>query len=232
MLVLGVVAVGVVGVGGVRHVGRQAGRAGQRPVQAPRGRRPGRAPSARAALGSIDDAAPRSDVEPTSSWSNRQTTRHGPARPAPPATSARASTAAQHDARLSSRAEPISSSSRPTSAPGRQVVEHQVPAEDVVGVDAELVGHEPGEPGGAGGGAPRLRRRLEAPEGGEVLLGVDEQPLVFTSRSRWMASWGMAHTGRSMRSRRTAAPLPLRRTATRPDSPRSRSSQLLSSTPP
>ncbi len=57
-------------------------------------------------------------------------------------------------------------------------------------------------------------------------------PLLLTSRSRWMASWGMAHTGRSTRRSRTMAPVPLRRTATRPDRPRSRFIQLVRSTPP
>jgi hypothetical protein len=183
-------------------------------------------------VGSSDDAAPRSDVEPTSSWSNMHTIGTAPS-PALAATSVSASTAAQHEARLSSRAEPTSSSSRPTTAPGaRSWSMRSHPRTSVASTPSSWATNPTSPPvpvpapgvAPAGGSMPQIGVRW--------CWASTSRPAVFTSRSRWMASWGMAHTGRSTRRRRTKAPVPLRRTATRPDRPRSRFIQLVRRTPP
>ena len=55
--------------------------------------------------------------------------------------------------------------------------------------------------------------------------------MAVISRSRWIASCGTRQIGRSTRSRRSSGPVAPRR-ATRPDSPRSRSSHEFRSAPP
>ena len=149
--------------------------------------------------------------------------RDGPRRAG--AVPASASTAAQHEARLSSRADPSSSSSRPTRAPGSRSWSMRSQPRTSSAVTPSSLATKPANP-------PPSSTVATPHSGVRWCWASTTRPLVVTSRSRWMASWGMAHTGPVDPQQPHRAPVPLRRTATRPDRPRSRSSQLLSSTPP
>ena len=222
----GLVALGVVRVGGVGHVGRRRRPSRRGPGGGRRGRRRGPATSRSSTVAQAARRRRRWPTSlPTSSWSNRQTT----------GTSAgagagwrrdSAATAAQHEQRLSSRARASSSLVDAQDAPGREVVDHDVPRQDVVGGSTpSSLGQE------ARRSRPRRARR--APQtGARCCWGLSIRPSVVDSRSRWMASCGTRSSGRSTRSRRISGRRRRPRTATRPERPRSRSSQELSSAPP
>ena len=170
-------------------------------------------------VSSSELAAPRFVVLPISSWSNSTITRI--ASTSVSAVDEIACTAAQHDARLSSRGAEMSASSRPINAPGCDIVEHDVPEQDVMRPRRRARTRE------SGGRRPAPRSPVPH-TGTRCCCGLSTSPLLFTSRSRWMASCGMRATGRSMLTSSSRPP----RSATRPAMPRSRSSQELKSAPP
>ncbi len=159
------VALGVVRVDGVGHVGREARRRGEgavaivapaaagddEAVQHRLEQRPGRA---RGALG-----ADLLVVEEAGDGGLRRARR---------GCSTSAVTAAQDEQRLSSRADAMSSCSSAEERRRREVVQHQVPGRDVGRVEPGRGGHELDE-------GP-LRRRAEPPHRRQVHLLVEEQP--------------------------------------------------------
>ncbi len=119
--------------------------------------------------GSRLESAPRSEDEPISSWSNSTSsgTWVGSAPSAVAAT--RASTPAHDEHRLSSRGALTSSSDDAGQRAGREVVGHEVPAHDGSRVDTEWLATSSAKAPGVGITQP--------PDGAEVLLGVEGEPV-------------------------------------------------------
>ena len=176
----------------------------RRPGAGRRGRRRGPATARSSTWASRAPSAPVAEVEPTSSWSNRQTHRDGrrrrrrrgrrPARRA--ARRGRPSTSS----RLSSRADETSSWRRPSRAPGVRSWTMRVP-----GDDGRRRRRRPRR--------PRTRRRRRprpgpTPHTGvRCCCGLSLRPWPLTSRSRWMASCGMRRSGPSQaKSRSSSSP--------------------------
>ena len=182
--------------------------------------------------GSSVDMAPRSDWLPTSSWSNRTRTgigvRRGPSPTWP------------RDIAVIASAASITPAPRRSSSPGCPGA-------------ARRSGRGPGRSGGDGcrswvitsqdrtsaASTPTAAARYPRKSPGSVLTphsgvrccwGLSARPSL-APRSRWTASWATRNTGSSMVTSRVWTPS-LPRTATRPDRPRSRSSQELNSGPP
>ena len=161
----------------------------------------------------IGPDAPVVDAEPTSSWSNRAIIATWSAGSA----AARAVVAAQHDTWLSRR--PLASSERsaPSTAAGWTSNRHSSHAAGTA-VPARSAIH-----------CANVGRRASVAHTGLMWAWRSRtRPRSLTSRSRWIASCGTRAIGSS-----TATSVVVPSGATRrPAMPRSRSSQLLSSTPP
>ena len=211
----GVVALGVVGVGGVGHVGRHAGRARQGPgqgvgVTAPGGVGAAHQAGEEVAVGAgAGDGADLLVVEQAHDGDRGRRRR-------PRAASA--STAAKQLTRLSRR--PLTSSSlvRAGQGGGLDVVEHEVPGQEVVGLGARRQRPRTSRHAGLAVGGPQ---RLQ------VLLGVEDQALVDlpVQVDGQLRDAGDRPVQRAPARRGP----PVARTDTRPARPRSRSSQLFSS---
>ena len=170
-VVLGLVAVGVVGVGGVRHVGREAQRAGQRPRGTRRVRRRRRR---RCARGPTRAAPSRPRLR---WWSRPPRGRTGTRRAPPACPRGRSSSARSRGERGAQVVEPRRADEHAAEAGAtrrRQVVDHQVPGEDVVGGDAEVLGDE------APGRRPGPRSPSRPQTGARCCCGSSFRPSVTT----------------------------------------------------